>query len=353
MNQATHTAGYNLPDSQFAHDSDSEPTSSGFDLVKRLKQFALYMVAVTVACGVGLYFLWQILSIQELPAFLKNPSSNAPHRPLTAAVAPPILSSRALEGTSSPKTPLTTTTATAAQALTPASDATATALSPTTLPPTPGNPTPAAAPESPSTPVADQTESTLSPGTVVETAAENAPPPTPPATIEQLLTDAQQQMSNRRLTAPSGSNALQTYQRILELQPNHPTALDGIQRIANYYLDVAQQNLQQGRFDESMAYINRGLRAVPKHQALLNLRKTAQQAKQREQEQQQALVENTRRQQQAQQQAQQSIEAERQAEERTQERPRQRTSDRQSQPWWQQASPQYNNNDSGGGFNQR
>jgi len=147
-------------------------------------------------------------------------------------------------------------------------------------------------------------------------------------------------MNNRRITAPAGGNALSTYRRILELQPNHPTALDGIQRITTYYQDIAQQSLQQGRLDESLAYINRGLRATPKSDALLTLRRQVQQAqkaaRQREQQeqQQQAALEEMQRQR-----LEQQIRQEQQRRQQGQEQ----------LPWWRQP-PNY---DTTSGFNQR
>lgn len=178
--------------------------------------------------------------------------------------------------------------------------------------------------EQPTTPVAE--DQTTPP-------AETAPL-TPQAEIEQLLTDAQQQMGNRRFTAPASGNALSTYRRVLELQPNHPAALEGIQRITTYYRDVAQQSLQQGRLDESLAYINRGLRASPKSDALLSLRRNVQKAKQREQEEQQVLLENLQRQ---------------QEEQARVERFRQEHEQQQQQPWWRKPAQQ----DQDSGFNQR
>jgi tetratricopeptide (TPR) repeat protein len=164
------------------------------------------------------------------------------------------------------------------------------------------------------------------------------PPPTPQAELEQLLTDAQQQMDNRRFTAPSSGNALSTYRRILELQPDHPAALEGIQRITAYYQDIAQQSLRQGRLDESLAYINRGLRATPKNDALLSLRRQVQQAqkaarqREREEQQKRAALEEMQRQ---------------QLEPIQREQPRRQQE--QQLPWWRQPPPP---NESGG-FNQR
>lgn len=145
-------------------------------------------------------------------------------------------------------------------------------------------------------------------------------------------------MDSRRITAPANGNALNTYRHVLELQPENPVALAGIQRIAAYYQNAAEQSLRQGQPDESLTYLGRGLRAVPNDQALLSLRREAQLAKQREQEEQerqkrQALQEAMRRQ---------------QAEGQRREEFRRREMEAQ-QPWWQQP-PNYQNSS---GFNQR
>lgn len=143
-------------------------------------------------------------------------------------------------------------------------------------------------------------------------------------------------MDNRRLTAPASGNALRSYQRVLELEPNNPSAIEGIQRIATYYQDIAKQSLLQGRTDESLAYINRGLRAMPKNETLLNLRKEARLAKQREEEQRQALLAEKRRQE-----AEQMQELSRQPPQEPQ------------QTWWQRQQPQPQPHFNESGFNQR
>jgi hypothetical protein len=164
---------------------------------------------------------------------------------------------------------------------------------------------------------------------------EQAGPPTPQTQIEQLLTEAQQQMESRRLTAPASGNALNSYRRILELEADNPAALEGIERIAAYYRDIAEQTRQQGRFEESLAYIGRGLQASPKNESLLNLRQEVRLVRQREQVQRQALAEAARRQQ-----------AERDRDEQNQHR---QPVPPAQQPWWQQpAAPA-----SDSGFNQR
>lgn len=317
MKQVPHTPNSDVPDNQPAR--DSAPARAG--LLTWLKHFALYLSAVAVACVIGFFFLWQLPIIQNPSQLLRNTVDTAAPKSLTAVVAPVTTPTRpqgaTIQESANPPTAISGQQPTAGEITV----ATATPPAPETT----GDPSAAApASEQPATPPDDQPPT------------EEVPPPTPQAEIEQLLAEAQQQMNSRRFTAPASGNALHTYQRVLELQPNHPTALDGIQRIATYYQDVADQSLQQGRLDESLAYIGRGLRAAPKNQGLLNLRREVLRlAKQREQEQRQrqALLEEMQRQ---------------QTEREYQEQLRQRTLESQ-QPWWRQ-QPNYNDNS---GFNQR
>ncbi len=310
------------PDHHATHEPEANDAPDSFNLLGWLKHFVLYLGAVTIICLIGLYFLWQIPFLRDPSQLLRAmDDSRAPrHLATTAAPATPTI-----QATLSP--PPVNTAAIPGQPPVPANAVVATTSSPTmpTDPagaPLPLESQPAAVPDGQAEPVPPPTEAT----------AEAVPPPTPQAEIEQLLANAQQQMDNRRFTAPASGNALSTYRRVLELQPNHPAAINGIQHIATYYLDVAQQSLQQGRMDESLAYISRGLRAAPKSDALLNLHRQVQKAKQREQEaQRQAALEEMQRQQ---------LEQVQQEQLRRQQ---------EQQPWWRQPS---NHNDNSG-FNQR
>lgn len=225
-------------------------------------------------------------------------------------------------------------------------------------PPAPGEPLPA-------TPAAPGTTTPIA-GTV----AVPTPTPTPQAEVQQLLADAQLQMENRRFTSPASGNAMSTYQRVLELQPNHPSALEGLQRITTYYRDTAQRSLQQGRVDESLAYISRGLRVTPNNSELLSLRGQAQKAQERarriQAEQDRRQAEILRDQQQEDQQRALMEEFERrQAQQVWQEPPPTRRvrppppERRQAQPsqgWWQRpaAAPSYGGEPpAASGFNQR
>ena len=322
-----------LPDHRATREPEPDEAADRFHLIGWLKHFLVYLGAVATICLIGLYFLWQI-------PFLRNPSqllkivddSRVPSRPLAATAPPPAPASTGQVASSSPPPD---PVAAPGQPSVP-TDAVATTTPPPA--PTPSDATdiqpelqPAATPDGQAEPAASPPEATAE--------AVPPPPPTPQAQVEQLLTDAQQQMENRRFTAPASGNALSTYRRILELQPDHPAAIEGIQRITTYYRDIAQQSLQQGRLDESLAYISRGLRATPQNDALLSLRRQVQQAqraarqREREEQKRQAALEEMQRQQ---------LERSRQEQLRRQQE--------QQQPWWRQPS---NDNDNNSGFNQR
>ena len=319
MKQSIAPASPPLPDSPPAPDSDdadfeSDPATLGQRLATWLKHFALYLGAVATVCAFGLYFLWRIPIPQEAAQLLRGAGDSSRYRPLATVITPP-----------SPLRPQTT------------------APPPSATPIAPGSPTIAASPAPASTPL-----STTAPDAVpvdAETAAPVVPlaetpvevvSPSPQTEIEQLLAEAQQQMENRRLTAPAGNNALHSYQRVLALEADNPAALEGIERIAAYYRDIAEQTRQQGRMEESLAYIGRGLQASPKNERLLNLRREVRLARQREQEQRQARAEEVRQRQQAEQRAEQD-------------QVRLPATTKPQQSWWRQPAPPASDS----GFNQR
>lgn len=323
--QASPTLPSPPPDAPSATDSGWDAATIRASFLNWFAHFTLYLGAVAVILAIGLYFLWQIPIPRDLTQMFKSAGHPSSPRPLTAAIPP---TSQSVNTPTSPLQPLANP-ATGAPEI-------AAAASP---PATPGTDTDPNAPPQVVEPLPAEGQSTPEgrPETLAEETApiEEPLPPTPQAEIEQLLTEARQQMDSRRLTAPANSNALRSYQRVLELDPGNAAAQNGIDQIAAYYRKVAEQSLHQGRPDESLAYIGRGLRAAPQHQDLLNLRRQAQLIQeQRERAQQEEL----RRQQ-----AEQEL-AERQYQERLRQ---QRT--QEQQPWWQQP-PAYENSS---GFNQR
>jgi hypothetical protein len=311
MNPLNHTVTPDFPNQPPTPADHPDTTTLGAVFREWLKCFALYLSAVIAAGLVGLFFFWQLPLPESLTSLVDDPGGAPRYRstpqtttPITAVTPESPTSTDTLD-----EQPLDSTDmATAAQTTTESDD-------------------------DPSAPASDASAEASDP--VAEATSEEPPPPSPQAEIEQLLVEARQQMDNRRITAPANSNAFLTYRRVLELQPGHPGAVEGIQRIAAYYWDVAQQRFRQGQFDESLTYINRGLRAAPNNRALLSLRQEIQLTQQRQREEHAMRLEMERQwaAEQAEQARQEQIRREQQAQ----------------QSWWRQA-PQHNVNH---GFNQR
>lgn len=356
MKQASYIADPGFAASQPPPDSvpDSAPDSAqetqrnsvtiGAGLLIWLKHLFFYICAVAIAGLIGFYFLWQIPMLRDPASWIQSAAIPTPtSRPLSTVMAPPAPPVRPQIASQPPINPIPATPEPAAGS---GNNPAELAASPPATE-IPANPDAApAAPETPTTAL-DAAADPAAP--LADAASTDTPPADSPQTeIAQLLGDAQQQMDNRRFTAPASGNALRSYQRILELSPNNSTALAGIQRITTYYQNAATESLREGRLDESLGYIGRGLRAAPNDQALLNLRREARLAKQ---QQEQATAQQTRQdpQRQRQQQRQQQAEWQSSEPEEPQSSPHLRTQDSSTQPWWRQPSHYEGNS----GFNQR
>ena len=68
--------------------------------------------------------------------------------------------------------------------------------------------------------------------------------------IEKLLSQAAAAVKEYRLTKPKNNNAYDYYQQVLELQPRHEKALDGITGIADAYADLAERKFDQYEYIE-------------------------------------------------------------------------------------------------------
>jgi len=90
--------------------------------------------------------------------------------------------------------------------------------------------------------------------------------------IAALLAKAEAQRQALRLTRPTGDNAYQSLQRVLELKPGHPEATAGLKKIADAYQELARANWRKGDVAQASTGIERGLALDPDHRGLLALR---------------------------------------------------------------------------------
>jgi serine/threonine-protein kinase PpkA len=93
------------------------------------------------------------------------------------------------------------------------------------------------------------------------------------ADIRTILAQAGTALKQHRLTEPKNDNAYDYYKQVLELQPQHKKALEGITSIANAYADLAEAKLDKFDYEAAKAYVNKGLTVQPGNTRLLALQK--------------------------------------------------------------------------------
>lgn len=102
------------------------------------------------------------------------------------------------------------------------------------------------------------------------------PDPETRARISSILRVADAHLSIDRLLEPAGSNAAEAYRAVLELQPNHPEALAGLEEVATRILTLARDRLAEGSVEDAKTLVNQGLAVVPDHRGLLDLQRVLQ-----------------------------------------------------------------------------
>ncbi len=104
--------------------------------------------------------------------------------------------------------------------------------------------------------------------------------------VASLLKQASDYLGRNRLVSPKDENALASFRRVLELEPNNQEAAQGIEKILSHYLIEAKKDLASNKLDSAQSSIENIELIDPHHPELKVLqRKLA--AKQEEQKQQQ------------------------------------------------------------------
>lgn len=90
--------------------------------------------------------------------------------------------------------------------------------------------------------------------------------------IRELLRQARLALMQERLTSPPEDNAYDRYHRVLDLSPNHPEALAGIQQIVAQYLRLAEEYISINRIERAGLMIDRAEQVGGNTAALRRLR---------------------------------------------------------------------------------
>ena len=90
--------------------------------------------------------------------------------------------------------------------------------------------------------------------------------------ILRYLKLAGERFEQTRLSRPPQDNAFFYYQQVLQLEPQHPVAQEGLKRIAAQYALLAQQAFVSQDYLTGLTYVSQGLEAEPENPTLLELK---------------------------------------------------------------------------------
>lgn len=89
-----------------------------------------------------------------------------------------------------------------------------------------------------------------------ESGGEEASLPTSELSVDQLYKAARSAMSANRMVAPPGNNALEFYLAIMARRPNDSTALDAVRELFPFATGGAEDQINQGNYDEANRIID-------------------------------------------------------------------------------------------------
>lgn len=91
---------------------------------------------------------------------------------------------------------------------------------------------------------------------------------------DNWLSDAQRYTAANALTKPEGANALESYQRILEVDPDHLEAKQGVAIIAKRLVSSARRRADRGEWQRANQSLRSALRAAPNDPQLIKLQES-------------------------------------------------------------------------------
>jgi protein TonB len=101
---------------------------------------------------------------------------------------------------------------------------------------------------------------------------ETAAPATAELSVDQLYRAARGAMSENRMVAPPGNNALEFYLAIMARQPDDSGAIDAVRELFPFATGSAEDQINQGNYDEAGRIIGLLAKADPSNYSLTILR---------------------------------------------------------------------------------
>jgi serine/threonine protein kinase len=90
--------------------------------------------------------------------------------------------------------------------------------------------------------------------------------------IELWIKTAEDQIASSHFIMPVGNNAVETYRKILQLDPKNKTTLHELNAMASIFEQAARASLIEGDVNQAILRIEQGLMISPQHARLLSLR---------------------------------------------------------------------------------
>ena len=81
--------------------------------------------------------------------------------------------------------------------------------------------------------------------------------------IKTLLSDAQENFNALRLASPDGNNALEKYNKVLEIEPMNNEANEGIQNVINKYIELSRTAREAKDFSRANEHLNKAEQISP------------------------------------------------------------------------------------------
>jgi hypothetical protein len=120
--------------------------------------------------------------------------------------------------------------------------------------------------------ITDETNTAIMPEEIQKNESADTEPilqePTPAEQISALLTGAQKNIEELRLTSPTGDNALEKYRNVLAIEPGNQAALQGIDRIVEEYIKLMDSAINRNNLSKADVYLQRAGRVNPQHAAI-------------------------------------------------------------------------------------
>lgn len=89
--------------------------------------------------------------------------------------------------------------------------------------------------------------------------------------VKQLLISAKNNVDKNRLSTPKENNALEQYQKVLKLESDNEAAKEGVLKIFNLYITLAQESIKVESYENAKDYLDKASQIMPDSQEVITI----------------------------------------------------------------------------------